>query len=85
MSTCNYCLLQAMRKHAANIGDVVTVKRVLHPRIKAADGVIVFCGVDVFIHPPSVLEEQLEARDLREEPPKYFAAWLAELPDHCCC
>lgn len=84
MSRCNYCVLQAMRAHAATVGDVVTVKRVTHP-VSRAHNTVVFTGWDVFIHPPSISEDQLEARDIREEPPAYFAAWFAALTDHCVC
>ena len=82
MSHCNYCLIEAMRKHASKIGQRVTVKPVLRP---AGENMDIPWGLDVFLHPPHVKDEELEARYFRDEPPKYFAAWIAALPDHCVC
>lgn len=84
MSQCNYCTLDGIKKFAAGIGQKVTVRP-----IQKATGIkqlpFVTLGYDVFIHPPEVPEENLQARDLREEPGEYFAAWLAAITDHCVC
>lgn len=84
MGMCNYCLVEAMRKHAANIGEIVTVKPV-RPRSLTSQNLHVFVGYDVFLHPRDVDPGALECRDIDEEAPPYFAAWLAALPDHCVC
>lgn len=72
MSRCNYCLLQDLRRHAADTGQVVTVKPGAH-------------GSYIYLHPPEVSIDSLVVTDLQEEPGPYFAAWLAALPDHCVC
>lgn len=81
---CNYCLLQAIRRHAETIGWAVTVRAVtketgiaMLPRIEL--------GYDVFIHPADIREDELRVHTLDEEPGEYFAAWLAAITDHCIC
>lgn len=43
--------------------------------------VTVDVGNNVYVHPPTITIRQLPDQD-RDE---YFAAWLMEMPDSCCC
>jgi hypothetical protein len=83
MGKCNYCLVEAMKAHAKNSGEVVTVLPIRRAYLRGNLNVMV--GYDVFIHPPEVTVTNDQAIDIQEEAPPYFAAWLAALPDHCVC
>lgn len=83
MSKCNYCTVEAIKRHAANVGEVVTVRPVKRPY---ADGnLILRAGYTVYLHPPEITIPEDQVHQLNEEAPPFFAAWLAALPDHCVC
>lgn len=70
---CNYCNFMSLQSHAKQKGLVIT---------KLGDSVYVWAaGVSVYMHSPEVDIKALS----KEEAEKYFKAWYAELPDHCCC
>lgn len=83
MSRCNYCLVQNIRRVAANAGEQVTVLPVTR---KYREGNLsIITGYTVYLHPADVTIDETQVHELIEEPPPYFAAWLAALPDHCVC
>ena len=83
MARCNFCTLEAIRAHARNVGEVVTVRPVT--RSYASGNLTITTGHTVYLHPPQVTIPEDQPFELNQEAPPYFAAWLAALPDHCLC
>lgn len=75
LTRCNYCNLREHRKHAAETNRRVVLKTSPldedHPTIFAD-------GKNVYLVPKG---EKL----IRETEEQCWAAWMAEIPDHCVC
>ena len=69
LTRCNYCTLQDMKLVAKQTGRVVTVR----PSKRDQLDLLYPDSKDIFIHPPD------------KQPEGWWAAWLAEIPDHCVC
>ena len=72
---CNYCLLKVIRKSAKAKKKEVTI---------LPDPAWGMRGVNVYVHPPSVVIHKLSGGEDGERA-KYRWSWMAKIEDHCTC
>jgi hypothetical protein len=71
MSRCNHCTLKAIRVYAKKENKKVTM----------LPSNFLLGGREVYTHPKDIKISKLLPKD-REQ---YFAAWLMEVTEYCCC
>jgi len=79
---CNYCMLEGAKLVAAQSNRVVTIR----PHALLCDDTKFPDGVDVYIHPPEY-EPPLSRDAMKgdDDPPTWWAMWLASVPKQCAC
>jgi hypothetical protein len=75
LTTCNYCNLRSIRRHAKEQGLKVTVLN---------DARWGMGGCNVYVHPKSIKIREFRGGEDGARA-KYRRAWFAELPERCCC
>lgn len=72
---CNYCLLEGIRKMAKEKKKKVTILADTSWSIK---------GLNVYVHPPSVIIHKLNGGEDGERA-VYRIAWVKKIENHCSC
>lgn len=75
LTLCSYCLLKVIRKSAKAKKKEVTI---------VADTAWGMGGLNVYVHPPSVVISKLEGGEDGERA-VYHAARVKKIEDHCSC